>query len=60
MGDFSTRQVVLLVVALLIAGALTAWGTTYVLERFVLGDPSDPLTKQGGLSPDQAIGIGKK
>jgi hypothetical protein len=60
MGDFSTRQIVLFVIALLVAGALTAWGTTYVLERFVLVDLSDPLTKQGGLSPAQEIGIGKK
>jgi hypothetical protein len=55
MEKFTPRQIALLVVALLFAGVLTAWGTTYVLERFVVGDRSDPVNRQGGLSPQQDI-----
>jgi hypothetical protein len=35
------------------ATAITIEGTYYVLHRFVLSDPNDPLTKAGGLSPEQ-------
>jgi hypothetical protein len=56
MENFTSRQIMLLVLGLVIAGILTAWGTVFVLERYVLQDPTDPLTKQGGLSPAQSIG----
>jgi hypothetical protein len=56
MESFTSRQIVLLVLALVGAGILTAWVTVLVLERYVPQDPSDPLTKQGGLSPAQSIG----
>jgi hypothetical protein len=36
--------------------ALTIEGTFLVLNAFVLHDPSDPLTKAGGLSPEQKAG----
>jgi hypothetical protein len=39
----------------MIAGALTAWGTKAVLDRYVLYDPNDPLIKQGGLSQQQDV-----
>jgi hypothetical protein len=55
MDVFTPRQIALLVFALIVAGALTAWGTTYVLERFVVGDRSDPVNRQGGLLPSQAV-----
>lgn len=60
METFTTRQIALCVVALLITGALTAWGTTYVLEKYVLSNLTDPITKHGGLSPAQQIGHGAK
>ncbi len=55
MESFSTRQVALFVVVLLIVGSLTAWGTTYVLQTYVLVNAADPITKQGGLSRSQQI-----
>jgi hypothetical protein len=35
------------------AAALTIEGTYLILNAFVLHDPSDPLTKSGGLSPEK-------
>jgi hypothetical protein len=55
MESFTTRQIIILIAALLVSGGLTAWGTVYVLRTFVLADPNDPLAKQGGLSPAQMI-----
>ena len=53
-GEYTKREFALLVATLLVAGALTAWGTVFVLKKFVLaGDSNDPLTKAGGVSPAQ-------
>jgi hypothetical protein len=35
------------------ATALTIEGTNFILKTFVIGNPNDPLTKAGGLSPFQ-------
>jgi hypothetical protein len=35
------------------AVALTIEGTYLILDAFILHDSSDPLTKAGGLSPEQ-------
>ena len=43
------------VMALIVATALTIFTTYYVLHRFVLDDPNDPLTKRGGLEANQDI-----
>lgn len=51
--EFSKRTIVLIVLAMIAAAALTIEGTYLVLENFVLDNPNDPLTKTGGLSPDQ-------
>lgn len=55
MEKFRTSQIVLFVLALLVAGAVVSWGTKALLERYVLYDASDPLQK-GGLSPTRRIG----
>lgn len=55
MDIFTLRQILLFLCALLFAAALVSAGTIYVLERFVLYDPNDPLSRQGGLSPSQQI-----
>ncbi|SHG40770.1 hypothetical protein [Bradyrhizobium erythrophlei] len=47
----SKRTIALLVLAVVAAAALTVEVTYLVLDRFVLRDPNDPLTKAGGLSP---------
>jgi hypothetical protein len=52
--SFSTRQTLIWIFALLVGGALTAWGTISA-ARYLLADFSDPLTKQDGLSPVQAV-----
>jgi hypothetical protein len=49
-SNFSKREIVLFVVVMILATALTVWGTFYVLKTFVLGNPSDPVTKAGGPS----------
>jgi hypothetical protein len=50
--EFSSRTIVLVILAL-IAAALTIEGTYLILNAFVLHDPSDPLTKAGGISSEQ-------
>jgi hypothetical protein len=55
MESFTTRQIIILIAALLASGGLTAWGTVYVLRTFVLAEPDDPLARQGGPSPAQII-----
>jgi hypothetical protein len=41
----SNRTIALLVLAVVVAAAVTVEATYFVLERFVLHDPNDPLTK---------------
>jgi hypothetical protein len=52
--NFTGRQILLFVIALLVAGALVSLGTVYVLQS-ILRDPTDPLERQGGLAPGQGI-----
>ena len=49
-SNFSKREIVHFVPVMILATALTVWGTFYVLKTFVLGNPSDPVTKAGGPS----------
>ena len=51
--DLSKRTIVLIILAMIAAAGLTIEGTYLVLNIFVLDNPNDPLTKAGGLSPDQ-------
>jgi hypothetical protein len=53
-GKFSKRDVVIGVVALIVASALTIEGTYYVLHGYVMSRP-DPLYQQGGLRPSQVV-----
>jgi hypothetical protein len=50
------RDIVISLIATVVATALTIFGVNYVLRKFMLDDPNDPLTHQGGLSPQQQIG----
>jgi hypothetical protein len=49
----SKRTIALLILAVVAATALTVEITYLMLDRFVLRNPNDPLTKAGGLSPAQ-------
>jgi hypothetical protein len=51
----SKRTIALLVSVVVLATALTVEVTYLVLDRFVLRDPNDPLSKAGGLSPAQDL-----
>jgi hypothetical protein len=51
-GEFSKRDVVIAVITLIVATALTIEGTYYVLRSYVMSRP-DPLYQQGGLKPNQ-------
>jgi hypothetical protein len=48
MEDLTGRQIALFVAALIIVGALVSWGKLSVLQKLVLNDSTDPITKQGG------------
>jgi hypothetical protein len=52
---FTRRDVAIGAIAMIVATALTIFGTNYVFHKFVLDDPRDPLTRQGGLKPEQQI-----
>jgi hypothetical protein len=55
-GEFSNRELMAIIAAMLIAGALVAAGSVYVTKTFLIGDRSDdPLSRQGGLKPEQAV-----
>jgi hypothetical protein len=49
------QEMVIVVIALIVVVALTIEGTYYGLHRFVLDNPNDPLTRQGGQKRDQQI-----
>jgi hypothetical protein len=49
------QEMVIVVIALIVVVALTIEGTYYGLHRFVLDNPNDPLTRQGGLKWNQQI-----
>jgi hypothetical protein len=51
--EFSRRSIVGFVAGMVVATVLTVMGTFYVLHRFVLDNPADPLTRAGGLQPGQ-------
>jgi hypothetical protein len=51
--EFSKRTIALIILAMIVAAALTVEGTYFVLRTFVLDNPNDLLTKAGGLSADQ-------
>jgi hypothetical protein len=52
-AGLTRREIVIVVIALIAVVALTIEGTYYGLHKFLLDNPNDPLTKQGGLKPDQ-------
>ena len=50
----STKEVLLWIVGLLIAAAITIWGALYVVDHFIAPhDATDPLTSKGGLNKEQ-------
>jgi hypothetical protein len=55
MEHLTIRQIAWFVIVLLCVGTLTAWGMVRFARDHLLVNPSDPLAKQGGLSPAQAV-----
>jgi hypothetical protein len=53
MFDFDKRDLVILAVALCVAGVLGVWGAFGLVGYLAAANPNDPLSKQGGLSPAQ-------
>jgi hypothetical protein len=49
---YQTR-IVLFVFVMLVATFVTVEGTLFVVKTLVIGNPNNPLTKTGGLSPFQ-------
>ena len=52
-GQFTKREIVLFVFVMLVATFVTVEGTLFVVKTLVIGNPNNPLTKTGGLSPFQ-------
>jgi hypothetical protein len=55
MEDFTKREALAFGIALALAAVFVVRFTWFVIETFVLSDPRDPLTKAGGLKPEQDI-----
>jgi hypothetical protein len=58
---YSIREILLWIGGMLVAVAITTiLGVIDVLDNYLaVHDPSDPLTAQGGLKPNQAPALGK-
>jgi hypothetical protein len=52
-SKFSKREIVIFVLGMIVATALTIEGTNFILKTFMIGNQNDPLTRAGGLSPLQ-------
>jgi hypothetical protein len=55
--EFSKRTIILIVLAMIAAAALTVEGWYLILNAFVLHDPKDPLTKAGRFLPEHASSL---
>jgi hypothetical protein len=55
MGDFSKRELATLIGALVVLCAFSAWGSIFVIKKYVIGERDDPLYRAGGLQPEPAI-----
>jgi flagellar basal body-associated protein FliL len=53
MDEFSKRSIIIFIIVMIVATALTVEGTYYALKTFIFDDANDPLVEAGGLSPDQ-------
>jgi len=51
--DFNNRNLLLLAIALCVAGILGVWAAFGIAGYLAAANPTDPLSKQGGLSPAQ-------
>jgi hypothetical protein len=58
-GEFTKREIVLFIFIMLVATFVTIEGTLFGIKTFVIGSPSDPLAKAGGLSPFQELEVQK-
>jgi hypothetical protein len=52
-GEFTKREIVLFIFVMMVATFVTIEVTLFVVKTLVIGDPNNPLTKMGGLSPTQ-------
>jgi hypothetical protein len=52
---FSKRDFITLICALIIVCSLSAWASIFVIKNYVLGERDDPLTRAGGLKPEQVL-----
>lgn len=53
MFDFDTCELLMVVVAMMVAIVLGVWATFGMIGYLAADSPNDPLAKAGGLSPEQ-------
>lgn len=53
LNDLSRRELALFACCILIAAALTVFGTVYVVNNHLFGESKDPLANAGGLTAVQ-------
>jgi hypothetical protein len=49
------RGIALGAIALIIVAMLTVFAEYHFIHKLILDNPNDPLTRQGGLKPEQQI-----
>jgi hypothetical protein len=55
--DISKRDLAAIASALIVVCALSAWGSIFVIKKYILGDRADPLARAGGLNLQQSIQV---
>jgi hypothetical protein len=50
---FSKREITAIIVATIVVCAVSAWGTLRLIDKYLIGQRDDPLTRAGGLKADQ-------
>jgi hypothetical protein len=53
--DLSKRDIAAIASALIIVCVLSAWGSIFIIKKYVIGERDDPLARAGGLRSGQTI-----
>jgi hypothetical protein len=53
--DFSKQEIAVILATIIVVCAVSAWGSIYVIQKYLIGERDDPLARAGGLKPGQII-----
>ena len=55
LDSFSKRELTAIFGAIIAVCVLSAWGSIFVVKKYVIGERDDPIAHAGGLKPEQVI-----